>query len=147
MIDATAIEQLMAMLHRERRSLLQYIREVSAWVRLRDTHAMTRLREIATTELEVLERISRIVQKQIGNPVIHSAFPDFTPYNDVGLSYLMPILIREQKHLLAALESDEKFLPDEVFPLVDEFLKLKRAHAQQLEELHPGAHTFTTATC
>jgi hypothetical protein len=145
MIDAGTIDRLRHLLRRESRSLYQYLREVPAWTTLRESHILASLRDCATAELHVIERLSRWLQKHISGALVHGAFPDFTPYNDTGLNFLLPLVIREQKQAIRELESDAKALHGEPADYVNELLALKRAHLAAIEDLHPGRSTITTA--
>ncbi|MBX7105923.1 MAG: hypothetical protein K1X57_17705 [Gemmataceae bacterium] len=145
MIDAATNDRLRQLLRRESRSLYQYLREVPAWTSFKDTNTLARLRECANAELEVVEKLSRWLQKYVSGALVHGAFPDFTPYNDTGLNFLLPLVIREQKQAVRELETDAKALQGEPAEYVNELLALKRAHLATLEDLRPGRSTITTA--
>lgn len=146
-MDFATGQKLYDILRRESRSLMRYLYEVPPWVGLREQHALARLRETAGAEAEVTDRISKHIHK-IHSGMIHlGAFPDFTPYNDTALHFLMPIVIREQKQLLSELEKDRAAVVDsEAAEMLDELLSLKRRHADELTALVTAPHSRITVT-
>jgi hypothetical protein len=146
MLDAATIARLHALIRRERLSLFHYIREVPVWVQLRDQDALAAFRALAAEQEAVIERLTRWMQKHGAPAPGHEAFPDFTPYNDCGLGFLLPKVIEEQRRQLVELSGDAAHLPDEAAEFVRELARLKQEHIPALEALQPGRHTFTTAT-
>jgi len=144
-MDHATGQKLYDMLRRESRSLMRYLYEVPPWVGLREQHLLARLRETAGAEAEVTDRLSKRLHK-IHSGMIHlGAFPDFTPYNDAALHFLMPIVIREQKQLLRELEKDRTSVADpEAAGMLDELLSLKRRNAGELAALATVPHSITT---
>jgi hypothetical protein len=147
-MDHLTRDRLHAIIRREGQSLFQYLREAPPWVSLRDQNALARMRELAGAELEVVETLGKLLQKHHGDYGHLGAFPDFTSYNDAALHFLLPLVIQEQKKLLAELEADRKMVNDVDYgTLLDQLLDLKRRHIPQLEELQPMPHSMTTVAC
>lgn len=145
MIDLATRDRLHKLLRREGRSLFQYLREVPPWAGGHDLHVVARMRELAGTELEVIESLGKLVQKQHGDYGHLGAFPDFTGYNDAAVHFLLPLVIDEQKKLLTQLETDRAAVSEETIgALLDELLALKKHHIPQLDDLHTVPHSFTT---
>ena len=146
-MDQASRDCLENILRREGRSLFQYVREVPLWVNLHDQNALARLRELANAELRVTEDLALWMQRHGASPIAFGAFPDFTPYNDAALGYLLPLIVREQKQLLGELRTDRSAINDnEAASFLDKLIALKQSHISQLEALQPGRHTFTIAT-
>jgi hypothetical protein len=144
-IEPMTPDRLHAILRREGRSLFQYLREAPPWVGPNDRNSLARVRELAGAESEVIESLSKLMQKHHGDYGHLGAFPDFTHYNDAALHFLLPMVIREQKQLLNELETDRKTVTDaDAGALLDQLLALKRQHIPQLDDMRPGAHSFTT---
>lgn len=147
MSDQATPDRLHAILRREGRSLFQYLREAPPWVGPNDRNSLARVRELAGAESEIVESLSKLLQKLHGDYGHLGAFPDFTHYNDAALHYLLPMVIREQKQLLNELESDRKQVDEaHTSALLGQLLELKRRHIPQLEDLQVPAHSFT-AVC
>jgi hypothetical protein len=143
-MDLASREQLFRILRREGRSLFQYLREVPAWVGLHDRNAFARTRELAGAELEIINGLTKLVQKHHHGMMHLGAFPDFTSFNDTALNYSLPIIIREQKQLLAELERERSLITDgEAGAQLDQLLVLKRKHVPQLESLQTAPHSVT----
>jgi hypothetical protein len=146
-MDHATGQKLYDILRRESRSLMRYLHEVPPWVGLREQNALARLRESAAAEAEVTDRLSKRLHK-IHSGLVHlGAFPDFTPYNDAALHFLLPIVIREQKQLLHELEKDRAAVADaEAAAMLDELLALKRQHAEELAALATVPHSKTVVS-
>ncbi len=145
MTDHATPDRLHAILRREGRSLFQYLREAPPWVGPADRNILARVRELADAESEIVETLSKLLQKHHGDYGHLGAFPDFTHYNDAALHFLLPMVIREQKQLLSELEIDRQTVSDpRTGKMLDELLELKRRHIPQLDEMRPGLHSFTT---
>src|SRR5437868_1306015 len=102
-------------LHREGRSLFQYLREVPPWVSMREENALAEMITMGKSELAELESMGRNFQRRFGEMPKMGRFPDFTPYNDMALNFLLPKIVAEQKQLLADLEADRGGLTDSQF--------------------------------
>lgn len=146
-MDLATAQKLHAILQRESHSLCRYILEVPPWVGLREQNSLARLRETATAEVEQTERLSKYLHKSHTGLTHLGAFPDFTPYNDAALHFLLPLVIREQKQLLAELERDRPAIHDaESEAILDQLLELKRRHAEELAALVTMPHSMTSVT-
>jgi hypothetical protein len=144
-MDATTRGVLAGVLRRESRSLFQYLREVPPWAGPREQNAVARLRELAGAELAVVEELSKHMQRQNAGPGPYGSYPDFTPFNDQALHFLLPAVVREQKQLLAELERDRAAVAEPgAALLIDGLAELKRRHIPELDALHTSPHTFTT---
>lgn len=144
-IDAATRALLSGVVRRENRSLFQYLREVPPWAGRDDVNTVARLRELAAAELEVVEELSRYLQRTGGGPGPLGSFPDFTPFNDQAVHFLLPAVVREQRQLLAELERDRDAVRDPGAALLaDRLLELKRRHVPELDDLHTVPHSFTS---
>ena len=136
-----------AILRREGRSLMQYLREVPPWVGPHEANSQARLHEIANTELNALEAIGRLFQKEFHEMSHMGGYPDFTGSNDMALHYLLPRVILEQQNLLAGLERDRAaFTEQDIGIAIDQLITMKRRHLSELESLHTLPHTFRTTS-
>lgn len=145
-IDPANRARLQTILRRESHSLFQYLREVPPWTGLRERNAVARMRELANAELTVCEELSRWLQMHNARGPL-GAFPDFTPYNDAAMHFLLPAIIREQKQHISALEHDRAAVSDhEAGEILDRLIELKRRHLPELESLHTSPHVFTTVS-
>jgi hypothetical protein len=134
-----------AILRREGRSLMQYLREVPPWVSPTEQNAQARLHEAAQAEMNQLEAIGLMYQKHFHETAHMGGYPDFTPFNDMALHYLLPQVIREQQDLLAGLERDRAAVQEaDIGAAIDELITMKRRHVSELESLHTVPHTFRT---
>jgi hypothetical protein len=132
-----------AVLRRESRSLLQYLREVPPWSGLSEQHTQARLQEIGNTELAELELLGKLFQKHFHDMPHLGAYPDFTPYNDSALHFMLPLIVHEQKNLLAGLERDRVAIGEhEIGNAIDHLIALKSRNLSELESLHTLPHTF-----
>lgn len=145
MIDAATRELLTNVVRRESRSLFQYLREVPPWSGRHEVNNVARLRELAGAELEVVEELSRYLQRRNAGAGPLGPFPDFTPFNDQALHFLLPAVVREQRQLLAELERDRELIHEVGSALlVDRLLELKRRHVPELDDLHTVPHSLTS---
>ena len=134
-----------AILRREGRSLMQYLREVPPWVGVNEQNAQARLHEAASLELCHLEAIGRLYQKNFHEMSHMGGYPDFTGSNDMALHYLLPRIIREQQDLLAGLQRDRTAVPEaDIGAAIDELITIKHRNISELESLHTLPHTFRT---
>jgi hypothetical protein len=106
-IDNIDIERLHHCVRRESRSLLQYVREVPLWAGAEDRHAFDRVRELAETERQAVDRLAGWLQKNHAGINHLGPFPSvFMDVNDAGFRHLLPRLIAEHRELLDRLEAD-----------------------------------------
>ena len=126
-----------ALLRRESRSLLQYVRESFPWSQVKDRDTSARVLSAGVTEGGILMQLGRLLQKRrIVMPALGAYPSSFTSVNYVALSYLIPRLVAAQRLLLADLERDlHNVQDDEIRALLDAFRELKRRHLAELESL------------
>jgi hypothetical protein len=124
---------------------MQYLREVPPWVSINEQNAQARLHEAANAEVNQLEAIGRLYQKHFHEMAHMGGYPDFTPFNDSALHFLLPRVIHEQRDLLAGLERDRAAITEaDIGAAFDELITMKRRHLSELEALHTVPHTIRT---
>ncbi|MCE9530377.1 MAG: hypothetical protein K8T89_04485 [Planctomycetes bacterium] len=137
MFDAKTQERLREIFRRENRSFLQYIHQASPWSSDGDRGLVEKVNQLATEELEALEKFATWIDaKQVPLPYL-GAFPtNFTSYNFVAIRKLLPPLILEQRKELADLEADALAMPDaEVQKQLASILELNRKHLLDFEQM------------
>ncbi len=132
-----------AILRREGRSLMQYLREVPPWSSSADQPAAAMLHLRACHELMKLEDIGKLYQKRYHEMAHMGGYPDFTGYNDMAIHYLLPRVIAEQKRLLAELERDRAAIVEpEIGQAFDQLIFEKQVTSRALEMVHTSPHTI-----
>ena len=136
MITPPEAARLEAVLRRESRSLLQYVRESFPWVRHGKDEALSEVQRIIGEDRDALGSLSAFMARQ-RHPVISlGAYPmRFTSMNFVSLEYLVPQLLQEGRKAVADLERDAGSLHGEAREEIERLLDLKRKHLGQLEAL------------
>ena len=126
MIDEATGERLRALVRRESRSLLQYLREVPPWSGAADKHTVERLRSLAQAEQAATDALGKYLQKRRAGLSHLGPYPAvFTDVNDAALSHLLPKVVREQKEAATALEADAAMVSDaDARTLVDRLVHL-----------------------
>jgi len=136
MIDPQSAAALQDVIRRESRSLLQYVSESYPWARYAEIPALTELGAMIEEEGQSTAALARYLQKGRYRLPYLPAYPDFTGINFVSLEYLLPLLVTQQKKLIAGLEADlEKIKSTEVRSRVQKHLEMKRRHLLKLEGL------------
>ena len=145
MIDDPTRDRLHALVRRESRSLLQYVREVPLWVAGPDRATFGKLRILAGTQLKILDALGRLLLARRAGLSHLGPFPSaFSSFNDMALKHLLPILVREQRRAMAELEADLPHVADaEAAAVVRELLEFKRRDLTELESLSVRPHVFT----
>jgi hypothetical protein len=137
-IDNTDIERFHDCVRRESRSLLQYVREVPLWASAADRPTFARIRELAETEKEAVDRLASWLQKNHAGIHHLGPFPSvFMDVNDAGFRHLLPRLITEHRQLLDQLEADAGALAHT--PAAEHLHALlahKRGHHADLQSMH-----------
>jgi hypothetical protein len=142
-IDDPTRDLLQECVRRESRSLLQYTREVPLWASPVDRPVLAKLKALATAEQKATDALGRYLQKQkVGLPSLGPYPSSFTTLNDSALHYMLPILVKEYRGAVGALEADLAHVsdPDARAHLADLF-GLKRQHLPELEALSSQPHT------
>lgn len=134
MSDQTLLSHL---LHRESRSLLQYVRESYPWASGKCESARVAVHRIAEAEAAALAKLARLMlKKHLTLPPLGS-FPDsFTDHNFVSVAYLVPKLASAQRQGLADVERELALvnLPD-LKSAIESLRELKRSNLAELEGL------------
>ena len=147
MIDDPTRDRLHALVRRESRSLLQYVREVPLWVAGPDREALDKLRARAGAELKAVDALGKHLLARKAALSHLGPFPsEFSSFNDMALKHLLPILVREQRRALADLEADLPHVADaDAAAVVRELLEFKRRDLADLESLTAQPHVITKA--
>jgi hypothetical protein len=122
---------------REVLSLLQYVRQAPPYAGAADRPVLARLRELADTEADAVERFASFLERaRIARPAA-GAFPtEFTNYNFISVKSILPRLVADHGRRLAGLEKDLAALPPgEARTEVEQLTALKRMHLTELEKL------------
>lgn len=127
---------LQGLFRRESRSLLQYVREAYPWTRADEQPVLDELQKLITEEEQSTAALAEFLLRHHINLPYLGAYPDYTTVNYVGLDFLLPRLVNEQRRSLAALEADLGLLTDpDARQAVGQVLEMKRRHLHKLEEL------------
>jgi hypothetical protein len=135
--DLATITVLQNILRRESRSLLQYVQEAFPWTTVAAQPLLTELAVLGTEEAKLTTELATYLVRRLHGTLPHlGQFPQqFTSINYVGLDFLLPRLVHEQRHGIAELEKDlSKLTHPEARPLVETLLDIKRRHLKKLEE-------------
>jgi hypothetical protein len=146
-IDDPTRDRLHALVRRESRSLMQYVREVPLWVAGPDRETFGKLRALAGAELKAVDALGKLLLARKAALSFLGPFPsEYSSFNDMALKHLLPILVREQRKALADLEADLPHVADaEAAALVKGLVELKRQHLAELEAMTVRPHVFTKA--
>jgi hypothetical protein len=122
---------------RETRSLLSYIGDAYPWTTSAGGAALGRLRQVVREDQEAVTALGRyVVRQRVPMPLLGSFPSHFTSYNFVGLGFLLPRLLEDQKSLTALLETDLKRVGHaEGSAALEALLLVKRRHLAELGEL------------
>lgn len=147
MIDARTRDQLLEIVGRASRSLLQFVGEAFPWTTAEKSQAVDRLQRLVAEEAQATNALARFLQRQhVVVPTLPPYPMAFTSLPFVSLDYLLPHLIAYQRKAVADLERDVRELGDaDARAAVQTVLELKRRHLKQLEEL-AGAASAATVT-
>jgi rubrerythrin len=122
---------------RERLSLLQYVAQAAPFAAPTDRTVLDRVRGLADAEAGTLDELSEYLdQNRVPLPP-PGAFPTaFTNYNFVAVRKLVPKLVEDEAHGLAALERDAAVLPSgEARSWLERLAESKRMHLNELEKM------------
>jgi hypothetical protein len=146
-IDDPTRDRLHALVRRESRSLLQYVREVPLWVAGPDLVAFGKLRAAAGAELKTVDALGKLLLVRKAALSFLGPFPsEFSSFNDMALKHLLPILVREQRQALVDLEADLPHVADtEAAAIVKSLVQQKHKHLAELEAMTARPHVFTKA--
>lgn len=142
MIDPGSMNRLHECVRRESRSLLQYVREVPLWASAADRGSFDRIREIAETERQSVDRLATWLQKNHMGIMHLGPFPSvFMDVNDAGFRHMLPRLVTEHRHLLDELEADAGALAHTAAgEHLHSLLAHKRAHQIDLQSMMAVGH-------
>jgi hypothetical protein len=135
--SAPSAAVLQTILRRESRSLFQYVREAYPWTTANARATLVELDRLIDEEAAATASLGRFLLKHhIPLPYLGAYPSHFTNVNYIGLDFLMPKLVEQQREAIAALGHDLNALSDEesrkqVLPI----LEMKRRHLKKLEEL------------
>jgi hypothetical protein len=136
--DSATIAVLQNIVRRESRSLLQYIQEAYPWTTANAQPVLTELARLTAEEAKSTTDLATYLLRQLHAPLPHlGQYPQqFTSINYVGVDFLLPRLVHEQRHAIAELEKDlGKLTNPDARQRVEKVLDMKRRHLKKLEEL------------
>jgi hypothetical protein len=124
------------------RSLLQYAAESVPWSGNEDREMVGRLAKLTQEERDALDGLGRLLRRQHAAPPYLGPYPEhFTTLNYLSLDRLLPLLVADQKQVVAALEGAVAAATDPIGKAaLEALLVLKRRHLAAVEELakvHP----------
>ncbi|MDB5310022.1 MAG: hypothetical protein JWO38_4224 [Gemmataceae bacterium] len=122
---------------RESRSLLQYVRGAAPYASGTDRKLLDAVQRVATEETAAIETLGEFLgARRVPLPYLGSFPVAFTDLNFVGIRYLIPKIIAEQKQDLAALEVDVGVLTDpDAGSAVRQLVDAHQRHLAELEQL------------
>jgi hypothetical protein len=140
MIDAASKCVLLDLVRRESRSLLQYVSESFPWITAGEEEALAKLPEMVREEQEGIATVARFLARNRIAPAPLGSYPmTFTNINYMSLDHLVPLLIENQRHRIAEIESAVAGMTDpESRRQAETYLAMKRRHLQKLEEMLQG---------
>lgn len=139
MIDPQSEAALVGAYHRERLSLLQYVRQALPYAGRADRPVLDRVLAMSRAEAEILDRLTEYLDDQRVRIPPPGAFPSpFTNYNFMAVRKILPRLIEDEAGGLAALEKAASTMPSgEPRTWVERLAEAKRQHLADLGKL-PG---------
>jgi hypothetical protein len=136
MINAQSQSILLDILRRESRSLLIYIGEAYPWTADESSPALPTLRRVIRQESDAIAAVGRfLVRHRVVPPPLGPYPMDFTSWNFIDLTYLLPRLIESQRQAITRLEADLPQLSEETRPVASTLLGVKRKSLAALEQL------------
>jgi hypothetical protein len=137
MMDAQTRESLQQIVRQENLSLLSYVRQAYPWTTAERSAALNRLQGLLDAEHQALAALGQYMTRRHVPVPVHVSFPvNFTTVNFLGLEYLIPRLVEEERQTITDLERDLPGLTDlESRVRVEQILVLKRRHLTELEAL------------
>jgi hypothetical protein len=141
MIDGVTAEVVQGIIRRESRSLLQYLPDAFPWTKSGEQQALGQLFTLIEEQRAAVAELMRFLGRQRVTPGPLGPFPmSFTTLNFVSLDSLLPRVLKQERHALAALEKDlAAFHDPDGRVAVHRFLELKQRHLKSLEALAPPA--------
>jgi len=132
---------------REVLSFLQYVRQTTPYAGPADRPLVARLRELAATEADALERFADWLEDHHMPRPPSGAFPSsFTNYNFVVVRKLLPEVVADHTRALAELEHDlAKLPPGDVRDQVENLAAVKRMHLTELEKVGQNGQVRPTS--
>lgn len=122
---------------RESRSFLQYVRQATPYAGAKDRPILERIFAMSQVELAEIEKLSEYLDRnRVTLPHI-GAFPsEFTNYNFVAVSKLVPLLIVDELRGLELLERDALSLSTgEAQERMEKLVAAKRLHVSELQKM------------
>lgn len=148
-MQANSASRLKHLLAREISSLLHYLSGAWPWTSTQERAAVqTMERLIADERAAHLKLVAALRRARLTPPGARYSM-DFSHLHYVGLDHLLPMLVEEQKDMVAKAEADLAAVaadPD-AERLFRPFVELKRAHLAKIEHLaqeHTGAKAAST---
>lgn len=137
MIDTSDARLLQEMVHRESRSILQYVEDSFPWTNAAGEPILAQLRQMIVEEQRSTAGLMQFLFRRRIPPPFLGSYPEpFTALNYVSLDYLLPRLVEHQQKGIADLERDRLRLTDpEAAAEVEKILATKRRHLQALKIL------------
>lgn len=142
MQDPRTQARLQAILRRESRSFLQYVRDAFPWTRPEEKEALAQLQTLIGEEQRAIAAFAKfLVRNRILVPHLGYYPVDFTTLNFVSLDHLLPMLLDAEDRCIGDLEKDVNILTDpDSRAEIQKLLDMKRQHRKTLEALttaHP----------
>lgn len=136
-IDPATETILRTILHRESLSLLSYISDAYPWTTAEQAPGLITLRKLIQQEKNAITSFGRFLVRQKITPPVNTSFPaEFTSYNFVALSFLLPHLLEAQKQLIAQMQADLAKIADPACRReVERLLAVKKMTLAGLESL------------
>jgi hypothetical protein len=136
-IDAPTQALLQAIVRRESRSLLQYVRDAFPWTSTREHEALGQIQKLIDEELQAAADLNRFLIRHHANTAYLGPYPmSFAAINYVSLDHLLPLVVDNEQQAVARLQSDLTRLADpDARTQVQKILDMKQRHLKVLEGL------------
>jgi hypothetical protein len=141
-IDAASRRILEGIIRREGHSLLVYVSEAFPWVTSEEQQLPNRLKALVEEEAQAVAALGRYLAKQRLNPPGLGSYPvEFTSYNNVGLDFLLPLLVEEQERSITSLQAELSQISDlGAKEVVRDMVDMKRRHLDTLRQMRDEIH-------
>jgi rubrerythrin len=146
-IDAHTYALLQDIIHRESRSLLQYVSDSYPWITPEERIALATIQEIIEEERQGAGDLIRLLQRRKLPPSYLGSYPtSFTNFSFVSLDHMLPLLGANERQGIDQLQQDIQSVSDaEARELLQKTLDKKRRHLEVLQSMTP-ARSVSTVT-
>ncbi len=137
MLDTVSLNKLIAVVHRDGRSFLQYEAESFPWTVAAKSPWVVTLQQLASEEAKAIGKILRFLKRVCHRNLSLGSYSSlFTSWNFVTLESILPRIIQDVKDSIAEVEASLAAIRlEEPRQILEEYLAMKQRHLRTLEEL------------